>query len=186
MLRAACNPWHARQLGQEFRTLSIARRRRSIGFPWPSAANTKIFSARHANTDGVRCASGTVFAASSRTPRNTGRGQIWDHSLFVSAISYSADRLLTNENLLLSFLRPRRSPKTGRRTRHSTAQFVRSDLDETKKYLGHRKPDILVISTRFAEAGNFPISIRSTGAICDAYPGASPLAGDFCNELGSG
>lgn len=108
LLWAACKPWHARQSGQDSCTFSMARRHRSTGFSWPSAAEAKIFSARHAIKEGVRFASGIVLAASARTPRNAARGYVCDHSLCVSAISSPTDRqltLLTNENRLLSFAR---------------------------------------------------------------------------------
>ena len=88
-------PSHPQQALQDLRTASKAIRLRLIGSVAPSVARVRIFLARHAITEDVRSASGTVWAASFRTPLNKAQRSVGGESASQRPWRYSKKTLLT-------------------------------------------------------------------------------------------
>ena len=90
-------PSHPQQALQDLCTASKAIRLRLIGSVAPSVARVRIFSARHAITEDVRSASGTVWAASFRTPLNKAQRSVGGEFSFPKAMAL-LQKSTTNEN----------------------------------------------------------------------------------------
>ena len=93
--RGSRKPSHPQQALQDLRTASNAIRLRLMGSVAPSVARVRIFSARHAITEDVRSASGTVWAASFRTPLNKAQRSVGGSSASQRPWRYSKKALLT-------------------------------------------------------------------------------------------